>query len=396
MAKASEIFQSIETRLILSSGLLQVLQAVIAIIKIPLIIRYCGVTNLGVYSTALALWQFFAFFGDSQKTSSRLSIAFKKNERAIDPRFGLALITFTLILVSILFFSNVIDKSLYVVLVLSLSAAAVYSLTAKYQGMLEGLDEIVLSNRITIFVHLIGFGFFVVLLPIGNIILLISFSFIAYIIPGVLCKIHLTRSNKLLKSTRSEKQSSKSFQLAILILAERASFCLDPLIFAVRLGNYEVGNFSIYQKFIILFSIFPVALIPHLSTAFGKINPEKILRTSIRYICFANFCILFVIIFAKDYYFELISDGRLQINDTILIFAVINGVVGSLAVPLIQSSSISGRLRVRVFVTVITTVVSLIVTWVLCPTFGIAISFITSTISTAVIFAAISTLKRSN
>jgi O-antigen/teichoic acid export membrane protein len=164
----------------------------------------------------------------------------------------------------------------------------------------------------------------------------------------------------------------------------------------VRLGNDAAGNLSIYQKILIIFSIIPVALIPHLSTAIGKINPTKIMRTSIRYIWFANLCILIVMIFAKDYFFKVISDGKIQPNSIIVVLAVINGIIGSLAVPAIQSSSIGMQLKIRLLATIITSVASLIFTWLLCPTFGIAISFITSIISTTVVYVSISSAKRFN
>ena len=376
------------SRVLISYYFLQLFQIGLSIVKIPLIISYCGVEFLGKFVVLTGVWQFILVLSEANRNYHRIS----KNGKA--RTLGTLLIKYwlTILSASILIlglYSFQILSGFYVIFGTLLTGFTIIAVkTAESFGKWEATGKLVSANILSIFGQVISFLAFVLTLKFNNVLLSFSFTVLGNLFPAILIYFF---SFTLRKNTPQKNLdvdfieiSLKSF-LSIQLL-ERASYVLDPLIIAHQIDFSAVASFSIYQKVLVAFSITPTAL-SSLTMRSGISTTSKVSVRKVKYTIYLSGILMSIFfLFLGKSVLQSLSHGKIQISFAILFLVVITGLIGTIANPTLTSSVFGKPLKMKMKATVVMTPLGLVITWILCPHIGIAASFLTSLTSSLVVF----------
>jgi O-antigen/teichoic acid export membrane protein len=204
---------------------------------------------------------------------------------------------------------------------------------------------------------------------------------------GFACKVKmrqiLMQPHKLVKTTDSETNLETKF-LGILVVG-KASYLFDPLLIGFQLASVQVGIASIYQKFLIGYSIIPQAISPIVMIESHKKDSQTSSQAKL-YLYVATFFLTVFFLLSFRLIFEKLTHGAVTPSSPIFFILLMQGVIGSLVSYRIQKSVSASLMETQLKVQTLTTILGLITTFLLLPYFGIAVSFITSALSSTTVY----------
>jgi hypothetical protein len=366
---------------------LQILQVFFSILRIPIIIKVCGVNFLGQYVVLISLWQFVTILGDTERNVQRISI--KRIQVSIfQLRKQYLFLHILVMFLSILYISIFQKDTNLLVIFIFLFLSLLSIKTAESVGAWEAAGNLLSVNILSIVGQIISTFCLIASLSFRNVLLTFLITIVGNIFPGlyIMTKFRKTRDLTIAAIAPHSTQETLWNRFFILQLVERTSFVLDPLIITNRLGFQAAAAFAIYQKILIMFSITPTAL-SALAMRSRLSSKQSDTHTDILKITYLSGGILTLtfLIFGKGI-LELLTHNSIEISQKGIVLVTITGLVGTLASPTILSTVSGKLLTARIRITSLCTILSLIVTWLLCPLIGLFGSFLTSLLSSALVF----------
>ena len=392
MDKFARFLNSQLGRTVVSYGLLQLIAALLSIVRIRLTISALGVSNYGIVATSLGIWILLSIIGESARRESRISFLSKNSVEITIGSILVDLISILSIIGAFFVFyrpSNSQDKQAFELCLVILGATAFLNgLVGMLQGILEGLGLTSQVNVLSLMGNLCSFPIVIFAASQKSLSLtLISYGAL-YLFPGIMYANYIKRHQIEIRfNIGSERNLSASrFRWMTLQVGELATFAIDPYLIALRLGNSSVAKFSIYQKVLILLTLTSTAIAPLAATARFKTNSKSLMRQFVKVNVYAAILMSSCILLLGTRIVSIISNSRFSSETNLLCATVVVGLIGTVTSTRIQSHNLGIGLNLRIISTNISALIGLILTWVLLPRFGIVVSFMTTGVSVLLVY----------
>lgn len=334
---------------ITSTGLLlQGLNAILSLIKVPIVIQNLGQDDYVGIATTIAFWSYLSFQGEVTRKSSRVEFATDGSWLRIQtymPTFCISVVVGSLLLSGDVG-QNALSSKCFDALLLGLFGLT-YAYTARSIGVLEGRGQVNLVNTIQIISQVVTFPFFLLAAYSQNYLLVVLSFLFSYTSAGLVLFFYCNlRMPEKLRNYRSFKFSNWNE----ITLWELVPVTLFPFIVSRVSSEESALHFFVYQKFSILFAVLPVALLPITSTL--KLQKEKKKIKGNLYALSIAFLlpIISIIIFFHHRIISFVSAGSVTPSPLFLLATIFSGTAGVLTSQ-IQNSASSGidlKIRLRV------------------------------------------------
>lgn len=328
-----------------STGIiLQVVNALLSIFKIPVIIKSLGVSGYIHVALLLSFWTLLSIQAEAQRKNARNIYALQGKRIGI-PRPVLTIFCsiFVLIILSAKSNSEIKfqENSLYLFL-LTLAALGNFY-TSTIVGEVEARGKIDLVNTILILNQILTFPFLILAASTGN-KLAIFLSILASYTGGnflvflyAVCKIELTSN---------EKSSEVSNAWPEIVIWELLPGSLTPYIASIICSETDISTYFIYLKFSILFAILPVALGPLNSLLIIKNDLKSMGSNLLKLNIFYVFVVGTGLLILHKTIIGYVGNGQVEADIKILFAVLFSGSVGVLVSSKVNSST-TGRAFTR-------------------------------------------------
>jgi len=201
----------------------------------------------------------------------------------------------------------------------------------------------------------------------------------------VICFRDLTKNSyKIEQSSHRESNYDRFF---VITFFSKSSFIFDPFLIQSQIGSTQVVLHSLYQKFLILFSLTPNALVPLFMVESNKNrNSKRSSQAEIYLIAVTSFLAILLLVFANSI-IGVLSSGKFAPDYYLVTLVITQGFIGSIITRSIQSANTDSQLNSRLRIAVVGTIVSVLITYSMLPIIGIAASFTTSTLYSIILYA---------
>lgn len=373
-------------RLISAGVLSQVIVALVALFRTPIIINTLGPQEFGSYVALIGCWAVMAAVGEGYRANLRQAgLQETSNFKSLIQNYARnswisAVAIFPAIF--ILYFASVnnansVDWPLFLVVA---ALGFVYPIFAGAVGKVESQAKFTWFHATTIIGQLISLLTVLFIGDAGNIYIFAVVTLLPAFAPGVFALSKMRRQSVTTREVVSPLSFNHFFSLVIVF--ETVAYSLDSAILLAFIGPSAAAEFAVTQRLMVFFSIIPSVLAPLIAYQSNRQSSRKWLkRVQINQTIFAVGISIFLLI-SGGYLFNFLTHGLLTYNPWLVVVGCINGVVGSFASTTIQSISSSALIRKRFFGSVLLVSVSTIVTITLISTAGPAAAFFGTIVGT--------------
>ena len=377
---------------VISTGLiLQFINAVLSIVKVPIIIYSLGPTAFIEISVFIAFWSYLTFKSEANRKNSRNHFA--KSGLWVESRgikIGLLPLGFMALLMILKFNTSFTFLALFAFITAMGIASAISIATANSIGVLEASGRISLVNRYMILNQLITFPLFLFATYAGNTFFVLLCYLLSYIGGGVII---LFYTNCIFpKKDRAYVESKNKVWLEI-VFWELLPSALFPYIVSISCNEGEVLKYLIYQKFVIVYAALPVALGPFNAIIEFRENQLSLRKriVIINYVFVAG-CGLLLLTF-HDFFITLLSRSAIESDFKVLLALIFSGSLGVFLSAGINRATTGSFLRMRLLSLRVCTVLCLAGLFLATSKFGPSMPFFASALLVTMNYLAISSVR---
>lgn len=332
---------------VISGGALQVTNAVLSFIKVPILIQGLGENEYLRIAVIISFWSYMSFRGEVNRKNTRVSYA-ENHELILMGRDYLTAVIGILLTTLLLIDDDQRKHWLETVLYMTMIVICgyIYSRNARSVGFLEASGKINQVNLLQTLSQITIFPFFVVAAGAGNFFATYLTFLLSFIGGGILVNISSRSSIGKEKTSTAISESRKWKEVT---LWEMIPSSLFPFVISVVCTKSELLQFLVYQKFTIAFAALPVALAPLFSLLHFQ-KDRKLIEVIVRKISliFLMVLVLVIVIFEQQIV-GFMSDERVSPSPQFLISLIFSGLLGVYFSPFQNSASYGKTLEARLF-----------------------------------------------
>jgi hypothetical protein len=387
-------------RLISAGVLSQIVVALVALFRTPIIINSLGPKEFGSYVALIGSWAVMAAVGEGYRANLRQSrLQEDLNFRSLIQNYAKnSWISVVAVLpaILILYFASMtnsdsVDWFLFLVVA---ALGFVYPIFAGAVGRVESQGKFTWFHGTTIIGQTISLLTILFLGESGNIYIFAIATLLPAFAPGAFA--FWKMRGQPIRAGRVSSSVSFNHFYSLVIVFETVAYSLDSAILLAVIGPSAAAEFAVMQRLMVFFSVIPLVLAPLIAYQSNIARSSKWLkRVQINQTLFAIGISIFLLIFA-GYLFDFLTQGLVTFNFWLLVVGCTNGVVGSFASTTIQSVSASTLMRKRFFGSVLLVLVSTIVTISLVQVAGPSAAFFGTIVGTLAYWLVARRLKESS
>jgi len=378
---------------IIFTGLaLQFTNAVLSIVKVPIMIHALGPTKFIDVAVFISFWSYLTFQSEANRKYSRTHFA---SDGLWVKSVGINIGLLPIVVMAILMYLKFQKSFTFLALVASISSMGIASLisvaTANSIGVLEASGRIRLVNGFMILNQLITFPLFLLATLFAETFLVLLAYLFSYIGGGVALLFYTNSIFPRRDRAYTELQNNVWPEIVFWELLPSAFF---PYIVSISCSEGEVLKYLIYQKFVIIYASLPVALGPLNSIMEFRDNRlilrERIMKINFVFVASCG-CI---IIFFHEYLVSLLSQGAVGSDFLILSALVLSGSVGVFVSAEINRATTGKSLKMRLLSLRFFTIMCLMTLFISSGKLGPSMPFFLSAFLSIAIFLAIRSVRK--
>jgi len=331
----------------LSGITLQVTNAVLSIIKVPILIQGLGENEYVRIAVIISFWSYISFRGEVNRKNAR--ITYIKNHELIllekDYLTGIMGILATALLLINRDQREHWPETISA-MIMTVICGYIYSKNARTVGFLEASSRINHVNFLQTLSQIVIFPLFILAANYGNFFITYLVFLLSFVGGGVL--LHVS-SRSLIGKVKSSSSVNESRIWKEVTLWEMIPSSLFPLIISLVCTNSDLLNFLVYQKFVIAFAVLPIAMGPLYSMLDFQFN-SKLVKKFIRTInlTFLSSLVCLIIVF-EEFIVGFISNGQVSPSPKLLYSVVLSGFLSVIISPFQNAASYGIKLDSRLF-----------------------------------------------
>jgi O-antigen/teichoic acid export membrane protein len=265
--------------------------------------------------------------------------------------------------------------------------ALIYLNVNRHVGVLEGAGKIRDVNFFGALSNIVMFPIWWFGCSSKSVVLCVSLTIAPYLLVGYLCKFKIRKLSPEIPSKSQKIELNESFEkkFLIIILLGKTSYLFDPFLIGLQLDSTQVAIASVYQKFLIGYSVIPQAISPLVMIESHKKVSKSLVQTK-KYLIVITLLLTVVYLVTFHGIFETLTRDTVKPIGSLFLIVLVQGITGSIVSHRIQRSLSTAQINDQIKILSITSGLSLICTFLFLPYIGIAISFVTSTLSSLAVY----------
>ena len=375
----------------------QIISALVAIFRTPIIIGSLGAKDFGAYVSIIGTWAVLAAVGEGYRANLRQNSVHKiPNSKMLALSYlrnswiSVAAIIPALAILSFAAANNADIVDWWLLLVVAL-LGFLYPFFAGAVGSVESQGKFTWFHGAIITGQMGSIAAILYLAPTKNVYIFAIATLVPAFIPGVVAFWKLRKKTE--QDAPLNTHLSFNHFYALVLVFETIAFSLDSAILLAMIGPTAAAEFAVTQRLMVFFSIVPVVLAPLIAYQGSRKGSEGWLkRVRLGQTLLAVAISVFLLLFSS-FIFSFLTKGLLTFNPMLVVVGCINGVIGVFASTTIQSVSSEEFIRIRFLGSMLLVLLSFIVTVTLVPFVGPSSAFIGTTAGTILYWAIIRKAK---